>query len=234
MNILPYWLKALKVDTAASAEDLGSDIWDNDNSCSYSEDGRRLLDAENYPDEVHVKDGTEIICDEVFAFQDYMYEDGRLGEEVPDEYRVAFLDKIFLPSSLTHIGKRAFAECGWLRSLRLPASLEVIGEQAFAGCVELRSVSCPAHLLAIGDGVFCECFSLKSARLDKGLKAIGAGAFFDCDSLEEIVLPGGLEFIGDDAFTGTRLKRIFVPKSERGRLTEMLQPALRRAVRNIH
>lgn len=227
------WLQALRLDTSATEKDRGCDVWDNDNCCNYSADGTKLLDAENYPSEVHVKDGTKVICDGVFAFQPYMAEDRKIGEDIPEEERASFLDKIFLPPTVTHIGREAFRECGWLKSIRLPKDLIFIGDGAFFGCWELRSVSCPAGLVAIGDGAFEECFSLNKVKFNKGLKAIGAGAFLACESLEEIVLPAGLEFIGDDAFYGASLKKIFVPKSARGHLTELLSENLHRKIRDI-
>jgi len=227
------WLQALGLDTSASDEDRGSDVWDNDNCCNYSADGTKLLDAENYPGEVHVKDGTKIICDGVFAFQPYMAEDRKIGEDVPQEERSSFLDKVFLPGSVTHIGRGAFRECGWMKSIRLPKGLIFIGEEAFFGCWELRSVSCPAGLVAIGDGAFGECFSLNKIKLNKGLKAIGAGAFMACGALEEIALPPGLEFIGEDAFYGAPLKRILVPGGARSRLIGLLPENLHRKIRNI-
>ena len=53
------WLQVLRLDTSATEKDRGCDVWDNDNCCNYSADGTKLLDAENYPSEVHVKDGTK-------------------------------------------------------------------------------------------------------------------------------------------------------------------------------
>lgn len=176
------WLQVLRLDTSATEKDRGCDVWDNDNCCNYSADGTKLLDAENYPSEVHVKDGTKVICDGVFAFQPYMAEDRKIGEDIPEEERASFLDKIFLPPTVTHIGREAFRECGWLKSIRLPKDLIFIGDGAFFGCWELRSVSCPAGLVAIGDGAFEECFSLNKVKFNKGLKAIGAGAFLACES----------------------------------------------------
>lgn len=227
------WLQALRLDTSASEKDCGCDVWDNDYCCNYSSDGEKLLDTENYPGEVHVRDGVKIICDEAFAFQDYMAEDRKIGEEIPEEERASFLDKIFLPSTVTHIGREAFRECGWLKSIRLPKNLLSIGEGAFLKCWELRGVSCPAGLLAIGDGAFEECFSLEKVKLNKGLKAIGAAAFLACESLEEIVLPAGLEFIGDDAFYGSSLKKIYVPSGARKHLMSLLPESLHRKIRDL-
>ena len=227
------WVQKLKVDTSVRPEDRLTDDWDNDYCCNYSADGLKLLDSENYPGEVIVREGTRIICDGAFAFQDYMAEDRKIGEDIPEDERVSFLDKVKLPSSVTHIGAAAFAECGWLKSIRLPKELVSIGEEAFLKCWELRSVACPAGLVAIGDNAFAECFSLDTVKLNKGLKAIGAGAFYYCESLEEIILPSGLEFIGDEAFEGSHLKRIYVHKTDRERLASLLPSALQRKVRNL-
>ena len=129
------WKKVCALDTRASKADLMSDVWDGEYSCSYSSDGTKLLDAENFPDRVSVRQGTKVICDGAFAFQDYM-SDRRIGEEVPEDERVSYLEKIFLPEGLTHIGKESFRECGWMRSIRLPAGLLYIGESAFAEFIE--------------------------------------------------------------------------------------------------
>ncbi len=201
------------VDTAPHLESIHDDEWDADYNCSYSSDGERLLDAENYPGEVVVRDGCRIICDEVFSFQDYMAENDHFSEPVPEEERVAYLDKIKLPESLTHIGKMAFLECGWLLRLRLPKNLLVIGDMAFKDCWQLQTLGMPGSLLSIGERAFEDCFSLYHVRLNKGLKRIGERAFNCCEELEDIVLPRGLEYLGKEVFRGcTSLERIIIEK----------------------
>ena len=153
----------LRVPTAATSQDLADDIWDEDNRLSYSADGEKLLDAENFPSEVTVREGCRILCDGVFAFRDYMAEDRRIGEEIPLDERNSFLEKIHLPATLTHIGQ------AWnLEKITCPASLRVIGPRAFQGCINLYQI-----------------------RLNKGLEAIGEDAFDDCESLEAILIPHG-------------------------------------------
>ena len=181
----------LNVPTAASPEDLANDIWDDDNRCSYSADGTRLLDAENFPSTVHVREGCRILCDGVFAFQDYMAEDRKIGEDIPLDERNSFLDKILLPAGLTHIGRGAFNECGFLTSIRLPKGLLYIGEEAFCDCWNLERIMLPASTRAIGPRAFQGCINLYQVRLNKGLEAIGEEAFDDCESLETIYIPEG-------------------------------------------
>ena len=216
-DMLPEYLQAiLGTSTAVTAAEKASDDWDNDYNCNYSSDGSKLLDAENFPDTVKVREGTRIICDGTFKFQDYMAEDYPVGSDIPEDERVSFLDKIYLPSSVEHIGDGAFKECGWLRSIRLPKSLLTIRDEAFYGCWELRQIGFPAKLLYIGERSFFECFSLEKVRLNKGLRVIGAEAFSFCESLREITLPAGLSAIGADAFLGCRkLRKIFIPKGTR-------------------
>ena len=181
----------LSVPTAPSQEELERDVWDDDNCLCYSPDGKRLLDAENFPSEITVKEGCEIICDDVFAFQDYMAE-RNIGEEIPLEERSSFLEKIKLPASVTHIGNGAFAECGELLSIKLPAGLLSIGESAFADCWQLEKITLPAHLRVIGPRAFQGCINLYQIKLDKALEAIGEEAFDDCESLETILVPHGM------------------------------------------
>ena len=178
------------MNTAATPEELARDIWDSENCLSYSADGKRLLDAENFPGEVNVQEGCEVICDNVFAFQDYMA-GLKIGEEVPLEDRSSYLEKIHLPNTVTHIGANAFAECGELLTIKLPTSLVEIGESAFVDCWQLERVSMPAKLRTIGPRAFQGCINLYQVKLNKGLQEIGEDAFDDCESLETILIPHG-------------------------------------------
>ncbi|MCQ2147035.1 MAG: leucine-rich repeat domain-containing protein [Bacteroidales bacterium] len=229
------WAQAYLVDTSVLEKDRVDDDWDNEFGCNYSADGTKLLDTENYHSEMVVREGCKIICDGAFAFEDYMCEeDIPMGEEVPEECRVAFLDKITLPSTLTHIGKEVFRECGALRSIKLPTSLEVIGDSAFENCWSLKSISCPSSLRVIGDYAFGECFELQKVRLNKGLKAICDCAFFYCESLSEVTLPESIEFIGEDAFKGCKsLKKIFIPKGTKDKFASMLSSSTAKKLREI-
>ena len=193
----------LAVPTAPSPEELDRDFWDADNCLSYSQDGTRLLDAENFPGEVTVKDGCKVICDNVFSFQDYMA-DVKLGEEIPLEERSSFLEAIHLPDTLTHIGSCAFAECGELTTVKLPKNLLYIGESAFVDCWQLEKISIPAKCAVIGPGAFQGCINMYKVTLGKSVAVIGEDAFDDCESLEEILVPKGMK----DHFKALLPKRI--------------------------
>ncbi len=180
----------MAVPTVPTQAELDRDVWDGENCLSYSADGKRLLDAENFPGEVTVRDGCRIVCDNVFAFQDYMA--GRkIGENIPLEERSSYLEKIHLPGSVTHIGANAFAECGELTRIKLPASLLYIGESAFVDCWQLEKIALPAKTRAVGPRAFQGCVNLLRVKLNKAVEYIGADAFDDCESLEEILIPRG-------------------------------------------
>jgi len=184
--------EVLSVPTAALPEELERDIWDDDSRTCYSANGKKLLDAENFPGEITVQEGCEIICDDAFAFQDYMAE-RKIGEDIPLEERTSYLEKIHLPSTITHIGAAAFAECGELLSVKLPASLLYIGPSAFMDCWQLERITLPAHTLYVGPGAFQGCINLTHIRFGKALQVLGEDALDDCESLEEIVVPKGMK-----------------------------------------
>ena len=181
----------MAVPTAPASAERERDVWDEENRVNYSADGRYLLDAENFPEVVHVQEGCEIICDDAFAFQDYMA--GRkIGEEIPLEERSSYLEKIHLPHTVTHIGDAAFAECGELITLKLPTGLLKIGQSAFMDCWQLERISLPAKTRVIGAQAFQGCVNLYQVRLNKALEVIGEDAFDDCESLETILIPHGM------------------------------------------
>lgn len=188
----------LSVPTAASAEELARDDWDDLNRLSYCADGTKVLDAENFPPEVEIREGCRVICDGVFAFQDYMADTPPAGKEIPLEERSSFLEQIKLPSTITHIGSEAFSECGELVSIKLPASLLYIGEAAFVDCWQLEKITLPKGLRFIGPRAFQGCINLYQIKLGREIEIIGDDAFDDCESLETIIIPHGTldKFLG--------------------------------------
>ena len=91
--------------------------------------------------------------------------------------------------SVTSVGKSAFSDSTYLRTVSLKSAVE-IGDEAFWGSVELRNI-----------------------YLSDKLKKIGMGTFGCCYMLECLVLPDSVMDIGEDAFSHSGIKYILGGKN---------------------
>ena len=91
--------------------------------------------------------------------------------------------------SVTSVGKSAFSDSTYLRTVSLKGAVE-IGDEAFWGSVELRNI-----------------------YLSDKLKKIGMGTFGCCYMLECLVLPDSVMDIGEDAFSHSGIKYILGGKN---------------------
>ena len=105
------------------------------------------------------------------------------------------LTSIVIPSGVTSIGDRAFANCSSLTGIEIPSSMTSIGDDAFSYCTSLTSVTFGenSQLTSIGDNAFCYCNALTSIVIPSSVTSIGNGAFWGCSSLESMTLP----FVGN-------------------------------------
>ncbi len=196
------------LSTEVTHEDVENGIED-EYGMLYSRDGKRLLRYHNDElKEYNVKDGTKIICDYAFA-------DG--GDFA------SFLKKIFLPDSVTHIGKFAFS-CFTLQSLNIPQNVTFIGGgfiQAEAVNREQPTLICnsPSYKVC-GDNLYTQngetlhsYFGNSSTIIvNEEVKNIGEYAFYSCNSVHSIIIPDSLLSIGDGAFQYcTSLKSVNIP-----------------------
>lgn len=109
---------------------------------------------------------------------------------LPDScFYIAKLDEgISLPNTLKKIGTACFYKCS-LINIELPSSVTEIGDKLFAECNNLTSVILPENLNKISFQCFYECKKLKDIKLPKALEIIEPGSFVDCLSLEQITIP---------------------------------------------
>lgn len=156
--------------------------------------------------------------------------------EIPDSCFFGSINGEYLnlPSTLTRIGKQAFANC-YIHNLKLPANLEsvddfafygspiftveftgtcrTIGEQAFNGCEFIESIILPNDLEEVPYG-FCGHSHLTEIEIPASVKAIRESAFGINHKLHTVVLHEGLESIGKMAFYGCEsLKNIVIPST---------------------
>lgn len=72
------------------------------------------------------------------------------------------LESVNIPSSVTSIGRNAFAYCHYLESVTIPSSVTNIGESAFEDCRSLTTISIPSSVTSIGKRAFMDCYGLTS------------------------------------------------------------------------
>ncbi|MCH5164050.1 MAG: leucine-rich repeat protein [Clostridiales bacterium] len=124
------------------------------------------------------------------------------------------LDKITIPSNVTHIGHLAFYDCKLSDfSFEAESKLISIGISAFDSCYGLTSIEIPDSVTEIMESAFVKCQALKSVKLPNALKYIRAALFDSCINLEDINIPSTVTSIGDSAFYDCNLKNLSISAS---------------------
>lgn len=111
--------------------------------------------------------------------------------------------QVILEEGITHIGDNAFGGSG-IFTAEVPPTVQSIGKKAFAGCRNLTSVKLPYGLTSIGAGAFKDCHRLVRIDLPASLKSIEAKAFQNCSMLQSVFLSDRLLSVGDNVFRGCR------------------------------
>lgn len=106
---------------------------------------------------------------------------------------------------LTEIAKDAFKMAG-VQSVLIPSSVTIIGEKAFRGDSEMSKLV-GGTIINIEASAFYGCGALASIDLSH-VESIGEDAFLECTSLSNISLPQGLTSVGKYAFYYCRLKTL--------------------------
>lgn len=126
-----------------------------------------------------------------------------------NENRQSVLENVNLPQGLTLIGKNAFQNCNYIKSIELNEGLENIGESAFSGTT-LESVKFPSSLKIINDCAFANCH-IYNLKFNAGLKYIGNSAFALSNAHTEQVLeiPASVIYIGPYAFNFRQYQDVY-------------------------
>lgn len=108
-------------------------------------------------------------------------------------------------------------ECGVhvspITSLYVP-KLEVIGRSGMACLYKLTELNLPSLKQINGDDAFGDCEELTEISFPKIESITGTQIFLGCFKLETLTFESTPTSIDANAFTGSRLRRIFVPWSE--------------------
>jgi hypothetical protein len=119
-----------------------------------------------------------------------------------------YLRRIILPNTLTEIrgldegNGGAFSDCADLVDVYMPDSVTTIGRCAFGNCSSLALTSLPSGITSIEQYAFRGCGSLALTSLPSGLTTIGQYAFQSCTVLKDTLyeIPSSVMEIGAHAF----------------------------------
>lgn len=126
-----------------------------------------------------------------------------------------YLRSIEIPSTCTAIGYGAFNDCNRLTSLTLPDGVERIEDWAISLCSGLNEFHIPETVTYIGEYAFQNLNRLTSINIPDGVTEIGQSAFAGCSGLTSITLPAGLTSIGTNAFSRCNsIKTIYANMNE--------------------
>ena len=147
---------------------------------------------------------------------------------------------ITIPDSVTSIGAEAFYKCKDLKNVNFgsESSLTSIGKSAFAGCSSLTDITIPDGVTSIGAEAFYNCKNIKTAtipvsaissipkdNLQKVVITSGGfidnRAFYSCNSLTDITIPASVTFIGDSAFGSSSISSLGCTNLEKVHITDL-------------
>ena len=149
-------------------------------------------------------------------------------------YAFVKLKTVEMADSVTYIKNEAFASCRNLRSIRLSLNVRNIEGDAFYACERLEHLTLPDTLKTLGTlgacsklkeviipdsvsktykALFVDCTSLTKIKLPKGMKEIKQYDFANCKNLRTLDIPEAVTTVSMSAFSGTKLKKITLPKN---------------------
>jgi hypothetical protein len=121
---------------------------------------------------------------------------GAMYDERPWGLLVDKIQKIALPTGITHIGNDAFQDCMGLRDIDLPYTLETIGDYSFNGCRRLITINCYPLLPPIAEStsfsnysanLYAPCDNLDEYKYDM---VFGQFKYFECIGSESVSTNG--------------------------------------------
>lgn len=136
---------------------------------------------------------------------------------------------IYLPSTITEVGRQAFEFCSNLKFINLPVTVTKIGKEAFYGCANLDYVTIPAMKCSIAYDAFSNCKAVIRCKenSDAMLYAFQYGMDFELIAFDE----GDLERLALDmdnsalyATGDTAIVTDYVPMTLKYKLNDDVSP----------
>ena len=127
-----------------------------------------------------------------------------------------------LHDSTTTIGEEAFGQC-MINSLTIPSTVTTIHSRAFANCTRLTSMHIPASVSHMGGGLFKGCHNLKSLTIDslnQYYKIVDTAVYsINMDTLishylatGNVEVPGSVKVVAEDAFSLSKVENVELPE----------------------
>ena len=127
-----------------------------------------------------------------------------------------------LHDSTTTIGEEAFGQC-MINSLTIPSTVTTIHSRAFANCTRLTSMHIPASVSHMGGGLFKGCHNLKSLTIDslnQYYRVVDTAVYsINMDTLishhlavGNVEVPGGVKVVAEDAFSLSKVGNVELPE----------------------
>ena len=101
-------------------------------------------------------------------------------------YKMAKLDTIALPATVTKIGSYAFNGCSALKGIKLHEGITSVGQYAFAFCTSLKSLEFPKGITTVATSILEGCTALNTVMIPASVTTINQDAFYGCSALQAI------------------------------------------------
>lgn len=126
---------------------------------------------------------------------------------------------LYIPSTLTYIGKETFRYCDKIAEIHIanveswcnitfkniysnPIAVTSKSIRLYLGETEITNLIIPNTLTSIKDKAFSKCISFTSVDIPNSVTSIGSYAFQGCSSLTSVTIPNSVTSIGNSAFYG--------------------------------
>ncbi len=103
------------------------------------------------------------------------------------------ITSIILPNTITAIEENAFYKCLNLETVYLGSSISQIGSKAFFNCQSLTSITLPNTLETLGAEAFAYCAELKTVYICNSIDKLEYGVFKHCKNLTDIYFNGTIQ-----------------------------------------
>ena len=126
-----------------------------------------------------------------------------------------------LHNNTTTIGEEAFGQC-MISALTIPSTVTTIHSRAFANCIGLTFMDIPASVSYMGGGLFKGCHNLKNITIDslnQYYKIVDTAVYsINMDTLisyhlasGNVEVPDGVKVVAEDAFSLSKARNVELP-----------------------